>query len=72
MAQNLGVIIVDKTGSLKSLTIKDYKEEELYKKCGFKKPDGFEKHTEWKIKMDGKKYIVAAYGRTEGDRKSVV
>jgi hypothetical protein len=66
MAQNLGVIIVEKTGSLKSLTIKDYKEEELYKKCGFKKPDGFEKHTEWKIKMDGKKYNVAAYGRTEG------
>jgi hypothetical protein len=66
MTQNLGVIIVDKTGSLKSLTIKDYKEEELYKKCGFKKPDGFEKHTEWKMKMDGKKYIVAAYGRTEG------
>jgi hypothetical protein len=66
MTQNLGVIIVEKTGSLKSLTIKDYKEEELYKKCGFKKSDGFEKHTEWKIKMDGKKYIVAAYGKTEG------
>ena len=66
MTQNVGVIIVDKTGSLKSLIIKDYKEEELYKKCGFKKPDGFEKHTEWKIKMDGKKYIIAAYGRTEG------
>jgi hypothetical protein len=66
MTQNLGVIIVDKTGSLKSLTIKDYKEEELYKRCGFKKPDGFEKHTEWKMKMDGKKYIVTAYGKTEG------
>lgn len=66
MTQNLGVIIVEKTGSLKSLTIKDYKEEDLYKKCGFKKPDGFEKHTEWKIKMDGKKYIIAAYGKTEG------
>uniref|UniRef100_A0A6C0HCN9 Uncharacterized protein n=1 Tax=viral metagenome TaxID=1070528 RepID=A0A6C0HCN9_9ZZZZ len=66
MTQNLGVIIVDKTGSLKSLTIKDYKEEELYKKCGFKKPDGFDKQTEWKIKMDGKKYLVAAYGKSDG------
>jgi hypothetical protein len=66
MTQNLGIIVVEKTGSLKSLTIKDYKEEDLYKKCGFKKSDGFEKHTEWKIKMDGKKYIVAAYGKTEG------
>ena len=66
MTQNLGVIIVDKSGSLKSLTIKDYKEEDLYKKCGFKKSDGFEKHTEWKIKLDGKKYVVVAYGKTEG------
>lgn len=66
MSQNIGVIIVEKTGSLKSLTIKDYKEDELYKKCGLKKPDGFQKQTEWKIKMDGKKYIVAAYGKSDG------
>jgi len=66
MAQNISVVIVEKSGSLKSLTIKDYKEEELYKKCAFKKPDGFEKQTEWGIKMDGTKYIVAVYAKTEG------
>ena len=66
MAQNLGIIIVEKNGSLKSLTIKDYKEEELYKKCSFKKPDDFKRQTEWKVKLDGKKYFVAAYGKSEG------
>ena len=66
MAQNVGVIIIDKSASLKVLTIKDYKEDELYKKCGFKKSDGFEKQTEWKIKLSGKKYVVAAYGKKEG------
>jgi hypothetical protein len=66
MSQNISVIIVEKIGSLKSLTIKDYKEEELYKKCGFKKPDGFSKQTEWGIKLDGKKYIVALFAKTEG------
>jgi len=66
MSQNISVIIVEKVGSLKSLVIKDYKEDELYKKCGFKKPDGFEKQTEWGIKMDGKKYVVAVYAKTEG------
>lgn len=66
MSQNISVIIVEKVGSLKSLAIKDYKEDELYKKCGFKKPDGFEKQTEWGIKMDGKKYVVAVYAKTEG------
>jgi hypothetical protein len=66
MSQNISVIIVEKIGSLKSLTIKDYKEEELHKKCGFKKPDGFSKQTEWGIKLDGKKYIVALFAKTEG------
>jgi hypothetical protein len=62
----IGIIIVDKSGSLKQLTVKDYYDEELYKKCGFKKPDGFTKHTSWSIKLDGRKYSVSAYGKTEG------
>uniref|UniRef100_A0A6C0K0A1 Uncharacterized protein n=1 Tax=viral metagenome TaxID=1070528 RepID=A0A6C0K0A1_9ZZZZ len=66
MAQNISVIIVDKSASLKSLTIKDYKEDELYKKCGFKKADGFVKQTEWGVKMEGKKYVVAVFAKTEG------
>jgi len=70
MAQNISVIIVDKSASLKSLTIKDYKEDELYKKCGFKKVDGFGKQTEWGVKMDGKKYVVAVFAKTEGKANS--
>jgi hypothetical protein len=66
MAQNISVIIVDKSASLKSLTIKDYKEDELYKKCGFKKADGFVKQTEWGVKIEGKKYVVAVFAKTEG------
>jgi hypothetical protein len=70
MAQNISVIIVDKSASLKSLTIKDYKEDELYKKCGFKKADGFVKQTEWGVKMDGKKYVVAVFAKAEGKANS--
>jgi len=60
------IIIVDKTGTLKSLNVKEYKEEELFKKCGFKKADDFVKHTIWPIKMDGVKYNVAMYGKLDG------
>jgi hypothetical protein len=60
------VIIVEKLGELKSYNIKDYKEEELYKKCGFKKPDGFEKQVEWNIRYEGNKYVVYMYGKLEG------
>ena len=62
----LSVIIVEKTGQLKSLCIKDFKEEELYKKCGFKKADDFILQNEWKMKTDGKKYVIQVYGKTEG------
>jgi hypothetical protein len=66
MPQSLIVVIIEKSGTPKSLNIKDYKEEELFKKCGFKKADGFAKHTVWPVKIDGKKYSVAMYGKLDG------
>lgn len=62
----LTVIIVEKSGLLKTYNIKDFKEDELYKKGGFKKADGFTKQTEWSVKYDGKKYIINMYGKLEG------
>ncbi len=66
MSQPLNVIIVEKAGTLKSLAIKDFKLEELYKKCGFKKGDDFLKQAEWSSKFDGKKYYIEVYGKTDG------
>jgi hypothetical protein len=64
--QPLDIIIVEKNASLKQLCVKDFKEEELYKKCGFKKSDDFSKQTEWKVKIHGIKYLVQVYAKTEG------
>ena len=66
MPQSLLIIIVDKSGTLKTINVKDYKEEELYKKCGFKKSDGFNLQVEWPVKLDGQKYLIAMYGKLEG------
>ena len=66
MSFPLNVIIVEKAGTLKSLAVKDFKLEELYKKCGFKKGDDFLKQTEWTFKTDGKKYYIELYGKTDG------
>jgi len=66
MPQSLSIVIVEKSGDLKSLNVKDYKEEELFKKCGFKKTDGFIKHNVWPIKIDGQKYNVSMYGKLDG------
>jgi hypothetical protein len=66
MPQSLSIIIVEKGGSLKTLKIKDYKVDELYKKCGFKKEEGFSLQVEWNVKLDGQKYIIQMYGKLNG------
>ena len=66
MSQPLTIVIVEKGGSLKSLSIKDFKAEDLYKKCGFKKSEDFIKQIEWNAKFDGKKYFIEVFAKTEG------
>jgi hypothetical protein len=51
---------------LKTLAVKDFKLDELYKKCGFKKGEDFVKQVEWNAKYDGKKYFVEVYAKTDG------
>ena len=53
--KSVTIIIVDKGGSLKTLAVKVYNVEELYKKCGFKKSDGFNLQVEWPVKIDGQR-----------------
>ena len=64
------IIIVDKTGVLKSVTVKDFKEDDLFKKCGFKKADNFEKQVDWKVKVGGIKYKVSVHAKTDGRANS--
>lgn len=66
MPQSLVILIVEKNGTVKPLTVKDYKVDELYKKCGFKKPDGFEMRTEWSVKIESQKYLVQLYAKLDG------
>jgi hypothetical protein len=70
MSQPLNIIIVERPGTLKMLAIKDFKEEELFKKCGFKKIDNFLKQTEWNTKYDGKKYCIQVFAKDDGRANS--
>jgi len=70
MSQSLNIIIVEKSGDLKMLAIKEFKEEELFKKCGFKKSEDFNKQTEWNVKCESKKYIISVYAKADGRANS--
>ena len=60
------ILIVDKNANIKETKIKDFTEEELYKKCSFKKQDGFKKQTEWNVKIGPQKYLIHLFAKTDG------
>ena len=70
MSKSLTIVIVEKSGDLKSTTIKDFKEEDLFKKCGFKKSEDFVKQNDWSVRTGGKKYVISVYGKTDGRANS--
>ena len=60
------IIIIDKSGNVKEMNIKEYKESDLFKKANFKSPEGFLCHTKWQSTIDKKKYKIAVYGKING------
>ena len=67
-SNNMNIILIDKFGKSKQLQVntKEFKKEDLYKKCGFKKNNDFSKQTEWKITVEKQKYKVTVYAKTDG------
>lgn len=65
---SLTIIIIDKIGELKTLNVKNYCEQELYKKCGFKKDTNFFLQTTWNITLDNVNYSISMYGKTDGKK----
>lgn len=60
------ILIVEKLGNVKTLQVKTYAEDELYKKAGLKSPEGFKLHTSWKVDIENKKFTICLYGKTTG------
>mgnify|MGYP000933106512 FL=1 len=62
----VNIIIVEKNGDLKSVKYTPGKDE-LYKKCKFKKEEGFELRTTWKVKKNKDVFeYVSMYARDSG------
>jgi len=60
------ILIVEKLGSIKLQSMKTYSEADLYKKAGFKAPDGFKCQTTWQVELNNLKYSISLYGKTNG------
>ena len=60
------IIIIDKTGSVKSTNVKSLEISDLYKKCGFKSSTGFSLHHTWPVEFNGVEYQLQVYGKIDG------
>ena len=64
---SVSIIIIEKGGNVKELKVKNYNEDELYKKCGFKSSTDFKFHSAWKnITLNKVTYNIHIYGKLVG------
>ena len=59
-------ILIDKNGNVKNEFSKNITKDNLYKKCGFKKKDGFEKRTIWNVNINKEKIIIELWSKNDG------
>lgn len=62
----IDILVIDKVGTIKTCSLKEHNENDFYKKAGLKKPDGFQKYTEWIQTMDDIKWCIVLYGKIDG------
>lgn len=60
------IIIVEKTANLKELNVRNLKEDEVFKKCGYKTNAGFAERACWSVKIEGEKHVIKCYAKDEG------
>jgi hypothetical protein len=64
------LILVDKSGKLKSIKTDGLDLEALCKKCGFKSIDGFALAHTWSVAFNEIEYKLCLYGKTAGRANS--
>jgi len=64
---SVSIIVIEKSGNVKELKVKNLVESDIYKKAGFKTPNDFKEHIVWKnIKVNSSVYNIHVYGKTVG------
>ena len=64
---SVSIIVIEKSGNVKELKVKNLVESDIYKKAGFKIPTDFKEHTIWKnIRVNSSVYNIHVYGKTVG------
>lgn len=59
------VLLVEKLGTIKPLKIKEYIEDDFYRKCGYKSAANFKKQHTWKSRINGTTYYIHLFAKSD-------
>lgn len=62
----VNIVLVEKSGELNESKVKEFSFDTLYKKCKFRKEEGFGQQALWKVKIDGEPVHVVLHARDFG------
>lgn len=65
-ASSPNIVVLKKNSDVHTTTLPLDGIESLYKRCGFKKPDGFRVHATWALPADDHTIFVKVFGKIEG------
>jgi hypothetical protein len=60
------ILVIEKTGVIKEVSLKSFSQDQLYKKAGFKNADDFKLVHSWTMEIDGKSTTISLYGKSTG------
>ena len=59
-------LLVETSGTIKQSKAHETSFDFLYKKCGFRSENNFDKRTTWKVNMNGDKHIIELWAKDNG------
>tara|TARA_Y100000389_G_scaffold188065_3_gene210142 strand:- start:6610 stop:7206 length:597 start_codon:yes stop_codon:yes gene_type:complete len=60
------IVLIDKKTNFKEVRVKNLSRNILYKKCGLKTNQEFEKRTTWTLDIDKEKYVIELWCKNNG------
>ena len=63
------ILLVEHNGNIKQTKAKDLSREVLYKKCGFRSTENFDKTTTWSIEHNKEIINIELWAKVEGKKK---
>lgn len=60
------IVLIEHNGNIKNVKSKELTRDTLYKKCGFRSNENFERTTTWEVEHNKEMFIIELWAKTEG------